>query len=272
VHTQFLHSRLNPTPPPGSSADISRREKFARFQVMDTDYGVTYGCYRTAGDDAYYWRIAHFLFPFYTMVPTGNLGIQVKVQTWVPMDDYHTIYFQMTDPLSSAESQKTSSRLIPPEERAQRMAAMTGARMGPPPVLPNTTDWFGRYRNSANAGNDYLLNREEQRTVDYTGMPSDASTEDQAVIESMGAIYDRTQEHLGTSDSGINRLRQRLLKAVKAYRDQGVMPPGVDFPEVYRQRSGYIVLPRSADWWESTKELRGRFETPIEQVIGTPYR
>ena len=32
----------------------------------------------------YYWRIAHFLFPFYTMIPTGVLGMQVLVRAWVP--------------------------------------------------------------------------------------------------------------------------------------------------------------------------------------------
>jgi len=269
VHTQFLHSRLNTNPPPATSGFYSQREKYARFQVVETDYGVTYGCYRSAGEDAYYWRVAHFLFPFYTMVPTGNLGIQKKVQTWVPMDDHHTLYFQMVDPLSSAEQQKTPSYLIPPEERAERMAALAGARMQGVPTFPNSTDWLGRFRNASNAGNDYNLNREEQRTTDFAGMPSDASTEDQAMIESMGALVDRTREHLGTSDSGINRMRQRLLRAVKALRDEGVTPPGVDNPEVYRQRSGYITLPRSTDWWEATKELRGRFEAVAVPIAVT---
>ena len=266
VHTQFLHSRLNTNPAPGTSAYYSKLEKYARFQVRDTDYGVTYGCYRSGAEDEYYWRIAHFLFPFYTMVPTGNLGIQKKVQTWVPMDDHHTLYFQMSDPLSSSEQQKTPSYLISPEERAQRMVAMAGARMGSVPTLPNSTDWLGRFRNVANVSNDYLIDREDQRLNDFAGMPSDASTEDQAMIESMGPIFDRTREHLGTSDSGINRMRQRLLRAVKALRDEGLTPPGVDNPEVYRQRSGYIVLPRSADWWEATKEQRGRFEAEPQRV------
>jgi hypothetical protein len=270
VHTQFLHSRLNTDPAPGTSGYYSQQEKYARFRVVDTDYGVTYGCYRSAGDDHYYWRVAHFLFPFYTMVPTGNLGIQKKVQTWVPMDDYHTLYFQTVDPLSSGESQTTPTYLIPPDERARRLAAMAGARMGTVPYIPNSTDWYGRFRNRANAANDYLIDREDQRTNDYAGMPSDASTEDQAMIESMGSIMDRTREHLGTSDTGIIRMRERLLKAAKALRDEGITPPGVDNPEVYRQRSGYIRLPRSADWWTETKHLRERFEVGLQPVAPMP--
>jgi hypothetical protein len=33
----------------------------------------------------------------------------------------------------------------------------------------------------------------------------------------------------------------------------------VDAPQAYAQRSGGVVLPRSADWWEATKDLRKAF-------------
>jgi phthalate 4,5-dioxygenase oxygenase subunit len=33
----------------------------------------------------------------------------------------------------------------------------------------------------------------------------------------------------------------------------------VDDPKLYRQRSGGIILPRNADWIESTAELREAF-------------
>jgi hypothetical protein len=52
------------------------------------------------------------------------------------------------------------------------------------------------------------------------------------------------------------RTRRRMLGAVRALRDAGVLPPGVDEPGLYRQRSGSIILPRGADWLESTKHLR----------------
>ena len=34
------------------------------------------------------------------------------------------------------------------------------------------------------------------------------------------------------------------------------MPPGVDNPELYRQRSGEIILPRNVDWWDGTQHYR----------------
>jgi hypothetical protein len=75
----------------------------------------------------------------------------------------------------------------------------------------------------------------------------------------MGAIYDRSKEHLGTTDALIIRTRRRILNAAKALRDEGIVPPGVDNPEFYSHRSGGVILPRSVDWWEGTQELRKAF-------------
>ena len=50
-----------------------------------------------------------------------------------------------------------------------------------------------------------------------------------------------------------------LVSTATALRDHGTIPPGVDEPGIYRQRSGSIILPRDADVWEATKELREAF-------------
>ena len=81
----------------------------------------------------------------------------------------------------------------------------------------------------------------------------------------MGAIVDRSQEHLGTSDAMIIRTRRRLLKAASDLR-QGLIPPTVDHPELYRQRSGGVILPRAADWVEASEELRTGFVGDPELV------
>jgi hypothetical protein len=142
--------------------------------------------------------------------------------------------------------------------------------LGTTEMLPDTTDWYGRSRPKADASNDYLLDREKvQRGESYTGLPS-VVLEDQAITESMGPIYDRSQEHLGTSDIMIIRTRLRLIRAAQALRDKGEIPPGVDHPEIYRQRSGGVILPRSVDWFEATRDLRRAFvEYPEEFVLET---
>ena len=61
-----------------------------------------------------------------------------------------------------------------------------------------------------------------------------------------------------------------MIQAARALREQGIVPPGVDNPEVYRQRSGEVVLPRNADWFEATKELRARC-TPRPKCSGTGW-
>jgi hypothetical protein len=83
--------------------------------------------------------------------------------------------------------------------------------------------------------------------------------QDAAMTTSMGTIYDRSKEHLGTTDAMVIRVRRRLIAAVQAHMNHGVTPPGVDDPEVYRVRSGGVFLPPDADWVEATHELRQAF-------------
>jgi hypothetical protein len=80
--------------------------------------------------------------------------------------------------------------------------------------------------------------------------------QDQAATESMGPVYDRSQERLGSSDMMVIRTRKRLIDAAKSLRAREQVPPGVNNPGVYAVRSGGVVLPRGANWLEATAELR----------------
>ena len=74
--------------------------------------------------------------------------------------------------------------------------------------------------------------------------------------ESMGAIVDRTKEHLGPADVMIIRVRKRLLAAARALRDNNETPPGVDSPGLYRVRPVGAILPKGADWYAATQDRR----------------
>jgi phthalate 4,5-dioxygenase oxygenase subunit len=239
-HTVFLHLGhvAADDTAPGTWARYALSDRAPRYEVADTDFGVMYGAYRPAEADSHYWRMANFLFPFYAMVPTGVMGLEVRVRAWIPMDDEHTLAL-------------TISHGAQPQSRTAGRQALS-----PPETLPNTTDWYGRFRCAANAGNDYQINRRaQQKNVSYTGIDA-IFLQDQAVTESMGAIYDRTQERLGSSDQMVIRTRKRLIDAARALRDHGTVPPGVDDPAVYQVRSGGAILPRGANWLEATHELR----------------
>ena len=145
-----------------------------------------------------------------------------------------------------------------------RPVASAGARPGGFEFQPDGSDWLGKFRLAQHKDNDYLIDREAQRTTSFTGIAG-IHQQDQAVTESMGPIYDRSQEHLGTSDAMVIRTRRRVLNAARALRDSAATPPGVDNPEVYRHRSGGVVLPRDADWLEATKGLRQAFAEPTRE-------
>src|SRR5690606_5974290 len=89
----------------------------------------------------------------------------------------------------------------------------------------------------------------------YSGIPG-IRQQDMAVTETMGPIYNRSREHLGTSDAMIIRTRRRWIAVAKAFAEQGVAPPNVANPSAYRLRSGEVVLPRSVDWWDGSRPLR----------------
>jgi phthalate 4,5-dioxygenase len=246
-HLGFLH--LGAVDPerttPGTFAHYTVKDRAPRYQVVDTEYGAMYGAYRPADEGQLYWRFAQFLFPFYAMIPTGVLGLQVLTRAWVPMDDEHMMFFSM--------GSRPSVDLV-----TNSNAAITRQRAGEQ-VLPKTTDWYGRFRLAANIDNDYRIDRDKQRRrEDYTGIHG-IHTQDQAITESMGTTYDRSQEHLGTSDVMVIRVRRRLMEAARALAERGLTPPGVDQPEVYRVRSGGAYLDRGADWLEATRELRKAF-------------
>jgi phthalate 4,5-dioxygenase len=252
-HFGFLH--LGSVTPemtrPGSFDRYAVTDRAPRYEVVDTDSGTLYGAYRPAEQDSNYWRIASFLFPFYTMVPVGVLGLKVNVRAWVPLDDEHTMYWSM-DLGRQGELDPGSGR------SSGRISRTGGSGDYDYRYVPNTTDWLGRWRLEQNRSNDFLLDPELQKTASYTGIRG-IYEQDQAITESMGPLVNRAEEHLGSADVMVIRTRQRILRAALALRDAGLTPPGVDDPAVYRGRSGGALLPRGVDWLEATAERRKAF-------------
>jgi phenylpropionate dioxygenase-like ring-hydroxylating dioxygenase large terminal subunit len=242
-HFSFLHagSMDVSTQQRGTFSFYMLADRAPRYSVVDTDFGTMYGAYRDTNDGRRYWRVANFLFPFWTMPPQGMLGHKITARGWVPMDDTHTMFY-MSGPKIRREGP---------------------ARGGPwNRTLPNTSDWLGRSRLAANATNDYMIDREKQRRNsgmdDFTGIQG-IHLQDQAITESEGGLYDRSSEHLASSDMMIIRVRRRLLMAAHALAEQGLTPPGVDEPEVFGARAGGVFLPQDAEWLEATEDLRRGF-------------
>jgi phthalate 4,5-dioxygenase len=209
------------------------------LSAHDTDFGVTKVGFKSFPEDAEdYWRTMNFLFPFYTQNGVGKMGTGCWMVATVPIDDEHSMQWNM--------------RTLVPRNHVPGTNPVGG-------LLPNTTDWLGRFRFALDSSTDYGIDRELQRTdnthAGYSGIQN-IGDQDRAITETSGPTPDRRQEHLGSTDVLIIRVRRRMLEAAKALRENGVLPPGVENPEIYLQRSGWTLLPKGVDYWQGTEAMR----------------
>lgn len=240
-HFGFLHEgKAEPESyPPDSVLHYRLTDRAPDYHCSDTDWGTMYAAYRPADPGNLYYRIAHYLFPFWTMIPNASFGTNVTARAWVPMDDTHTMFMQCF---------------------WKRNLAPTNTPRDVPPVpgltvnfnyLPNTSDWHGRWRLAHNETNDYGIDRDTQRDTSFSGIEG-VHLQDQAVTESMGEIVDHGIEHLTIGDLMITRTRQRMLQAMRALAESGTKPPGSDSAEVYLgAHGGDYVAPANRSWFES---------------------
>jgi phenylpropionate dioxygenase-like ring-hydroxylating dioxygenase large terminal subunit len=207
-----------------------------QYHVTDTDYGTMYAAYRPASAGRTYWRFANFLFPFWTQTPQGAFD-RVNSRAWVPMDDGHTMFVSLSwNRLPAERAALSSTRGLPGSKLTMDF-------------LPNTTDWYGRWRLAGNEANDWLIDREAQRHGGiFTGIVG-IQAQDQAITESMGPVTDHGFENLGPSDIIVARTRRRLLRAARAFKKDGTVPPGVDDPETcLAVRSGDFLADAKTSW------------------------
>ena len=222
------------------------------YHVADAPWGTTYAAYRPADPGQLYWRVANFLFPFWTQTPAGAFPTHVGARAWVPMDDEHTMFVHL--------HWRAASPSVPLVRRDGTVPLHVTRTHD---YLPNSTDWHGRWRLRANPDNDWLMDRAAQRERrSYTGI-GNIHLQDQAVTESMGPIVDHELEHLGPSDRMITRTRRRLLQAAHAFRD-GAVPPLVDDPAVYMTaRSGFFLSEVGLDWREAYNRQVAAASRPV---------
>ena len=103
----------------------------------------------------------------------------------------------------------------------------------------------------ANKANHFLQDRGMQRNFSFTGILG-TREQDTAVVEGMGAIVDRTQEHLGRSDMVIAHMRRELLQHLREFASSGkayglgpkANGEGIDYRSL---RATSEVVPSSTD-------------------------
>ena len=229
-HSSFLHRTFSRE----GLANPRARSTAPRLEVLNTEYGYMYASIRTLPEDRKNWtRVYHYIMPFYQLRAGGaptNLG-QTDGHMWVPIDDTtcwtYNFHFQHDKPISFEDWQR--------HEHGQGRGLAED-------FIPGT------FKLKSNAANDYMMSRERQRTINYTGIEG-VNTQDFAVQESMGPIYDRTQEHLGSSDTAIIQMRRLLMQAV-ADVQQGRDPLGSQ-GQGNNVRPAQMYLPQDTHWTET---------------------
>jgi phenylpropionate dioxygenase-like ring-hydroxylating dioxygenase large terminal subunit len=236
-HSSFLHSRAHTVQT--ESTDYRARARNPRLEVLDTDYGFTYaGVRHLAEDHQHYVRAYQFVLPFHQMRAEGanttRHSPQVDGHMWMPLNDTHTWVFNW--------AYRADLGPIPLEQWLDQEHRMG---RGPQDLLPG-------FKLKQNMENDYLIDRELQKSgLNYSGIPG-VNTQDYAVQEGMGPIYDRTKEHLGTADLAIISARRMLLKGIRDVQE-GRDPIG-PFSDPSRIRPAEMVLPEDVRWQEAMQE------------------
>ena len=227
-HVSFLH-RL---PDYGPAADtltgignpLMFKDRTPHWTIKDTDYGVMLAARRAGRDEgSYYWRVNQWLMPSYTII-AGKRDAALHCNIRVPIDDEHTIYFRLwwhaDRPLSEAE-----------------LDDLKHAGIMMPELIPGT------FVPVENKTNDYLIDRETQRTRSFTGIKSVPAQDFAVQDDQAGPRMDRRLEHLVSSDQAIIQVRRRLLRALRELRE-GQEPPEAHDGARYSVRSLDMELPK----------------------------
>jgi phthalate 4,5-dioxygenase len=247
-----------------ASAGAADGEKWPMTRIMrefvqpelsfeSTPHGLQITALRPMTEHLTHVRVTQAVFPATFVIPLSET--MTITQMHVPVDDTHTYWYSFFTSFAGRLDQEVM--------RAQRQQFI-----GLPDYIPKS----GRH-------NAWGFNPDEQRTQTYLGMgEEDINVHDQWAVESMGAIQDRTREHLGTSDKVIMANRRVLLKAIETVQAGG-LPPGIADPAVAHQAAGPDtvdgIAPAGewATWWRAqvqAKRERAAWAATASATTATP--
>jgi phenylpropionate dioxygenase-like ring-hydroxylating dioxygenase large terminal subunit len=232
AHSSFAHNNHL-----GDKTVLRQRDRSPKIDVERTDYGYSYVSTRDMGAEGSYVRVYQYILPAQQMRANcmGWFGGKNEVprqdgHLWVPIDDNTTHVYNW---LLAYDGTIT----LDPAWLEKREASMG---RGANDLIPGT------FRLKKNQSNDYLIDRQMQKTQNFTGIVG-VNTQDFALQEGMGPICDRSKEFLGTSDKAVVAMRRLLLEAIDV-NQKGGAPRGLD-PAHYRGvRAHDNMVKPGADW------------------------
>lgn len=210
------------------------------FECVQHDAGVSIGARRKTGDDLNYVRVNQFMMPFWTLVPPQKQYPDLSGHAWVPIDDEHTLALMFSYTPDHPFYEKTR-KVFSEGHKGRETGHHTDVAYEKKPI----TEPFHSYWSRFNRSNAY--------NYDYEGGMPGLWLEDAACQSGVAAIYDRSREHLGTTDTGVTRVRRMLLDTTRKL-GQGVRPPSALKPDCFMLRAVSITIPAGASWEEQGRE------------------
>jgi phenylpropionate dioxygenase-like ring-hydroxylating dioxygenase large terminal subunit len=218
THLTFLHRFFNNHDPRRPLLQHPVRE----YTTEETDFGMRLVAVREPEPGESYVRVSSIVLPTYCWIP----GATKSVHTYIPIDDEHSwrfnLNFQKDAPFDDAIRNRMQSE-----------------------------PWFGPdYRKIRNKDNHYLIDREKQKTENFTGLGTNFVIHDSMATESMGSLFDRSKEHLGLSDKAVIAERRYLLDVLKAFQE-GAEPPNLVYDEgdnVFTHVDTFAETMAGSDW------------------------
>jgi phthalate 4,5-dioxygenase len=228
AHVQFLHRNLDGSHLRKGLENIFKADN-PQYTIAETPVGLLAVAERGLPQGDKYWRITPFMMPSFTLVPSAPDDRQTFTAA-VPIDDENmwgfTVTWRYNRPFDEEDWDNAHS------------GESLHVNVDPETFVP-----------LANMDNDYLMDREVQRTVNYTGIIG-VRNQDLPVQEDQdGPLCRRDEEHLGTTDRAIVAARRQLLRAAKDLA-AGTEPAQPANAAAYRMRSFAKQAPGSDPWAE----------------------
>ena len=252
VHLDWLHARLRADVGPigrGHMRGTFSPMKNPFVQAKPAEYGAFYTARRRVGDTDRYWhRINQYIFPIFTMV--GGDANSAHLRAHVPVDDTHSMLISLGG---------YRNRPMTDEERNSRFFQDPFYAAGG--YVERTSNPLTYFHTIANKDTDYWRDMEVEKTEMMSGVPFVMNLQDRAMTELMAnpagePIYDRTREHLGTTDGMCIIVRRQLIRATNAHMEDGTVPPNVDNAELNHVRHACVGLPEDGDWVAASEGQR----------------
>jgi phenylpropionate dioxygenase-like ring-hydroxylating dioxygenase large terminal subunit len=246
AHAPILHGRVD------SNGFVNQWTAAAdlrpQLKCVRQDFGVSIASRRVYDDDTLYWRVNQFVLPFFTCVPPQSKYSELSGHAWTPIDDENTLAIMFSYRPDGAMYEKSKKIFLEGYNGRQAAHATLDAYEPRSRMEP-----FFKYWTKFNPGNTYQFNYDDQTTYN-SGLPG-LWVQDAACQSGVAAIYDRTKEHLCTSDTGVVATRRLLLQLIAGLRDKGVKPPKIHDPDLYMVRAVSVRLPKDVSWLDACSKF-----------------